>query len=239
MRDVTRSSDTFNRTTVEDREVFAETLMDLKRRGCCVLVTGKVNERARAAQSRRLFGQSNTSRHRVLTLIDATPSAVSRYLPEGITPTHSTVTKLDFIDDIRLVADFVDNAAQSETESTEVNDAISMATIGSLLHDPIREALRSESFRPGELRLGIATLRVLIDTDGLTATKAFVQTVRNELVDINGMGHFHLPGELEAKTFTAFRPLIDIHIELRQTNCVLEHRWHLLETGESTSWFRL
>lgn len=239
MDEATRGPGSSNQETVQDREAFAETLMDLKRRGCCVLVTGQVNERTRAAQSRRLFGQIDTDRQRVLTLTDATATSAARYLPERLTPTHSTVTMLDYTEQVRVIADTVEPSSQPPSVDTNSDDSASMGKLGTLLYDPIKDALQTDTHYPGELRLGIATLRILIDTDGLPATRAFIRAIRADILDTHGMGHFHLPGSLDSETVDALQSLVDIHIELRQTDCVPEHRWHLPETGESTSWIRL
>ncbi len=238
MDEATRSPVSSGPETVHDRKAFAERLMDLKRRGCCVLVTGQVNERTRAAQSRRLFGQSDTARQRVLTLTDATSASAARYLPQGITPTHSTVTTLDYTEQVRITTDTVDPTSQSTSDTTS-DDAASMGELGSLLYDPISDTLRTDTVHPGELRLGIATLHILLDTDGLSATRAFVRAIRADILDTHGMGHFHLPGSLDSETIAALWPLVDIHIKLRQSDCGSEHRWHLLETGQTTSWIRL
>ncbi len=235
MGDEARSSGSPNRTA-HDRDPFATELLGLKRRGCCVLVTGHVNEQVRAAQSCRLFGQSDESRRRVLLLTDATPDHTSQYLPAGIPPTHSTVTTLDYTEEVRDLTDTDDPTSQPSSADTSSGESASMTGLGALLCDPVSDAVRTDSPSPGELRLGIATLGVLIDTDSLRATKAFVRRVRDDILAVNGMGHIHLPGSPDPETFSALCPMIDIHIELRKPNCVPEHRWHLLETGQSTGW---
>lgn len=234
MDEVPRDPGSPTQQPVQDREAFARTLMELKRRGCCVLVTGQVSERMRAAQSRQLFGDSDAPRQRVLTLTDATPSSAIRYLPADLTPTHSTVTLLDYTDDVRVITS-IGLALESSTDSDET---ASMGDLGVLLYDAIADAIHTDTC-PGELRLGIATLGILLDTDGLTATRAFIRAIRADMVDVHGMAHFHLPGSPDSETVTALEPLIDIHIELRQLDTGPAHRWHLLERGETTSWLQL
>lgn len=219
---------------VQDREAFARALMELKRRGCCVLVTGQVNERTRAAQSRRLFGESDTPRQRVLTLTDATPSSAARYLPADLTPTHSTVTLLDFTDNVRVIT----SIGLALDTSTESDETAPMGDLGGLLYDAIGDAVHTDT-RPGELRLGIATLGILLDTDGRSATRAFIRAIRTDMLTAHGMAHFHLPGSPDSETIAALEPLIDIHIELREIDKEPAHRLHLLETGRATRWIRL
>ncbi|UPM42754.1 DUF7504 family protein [Halocatena salina] len=218
-------------------ESFTATLMRLKRRGCCVLVTGQVDERVRAAQSRRLFGECDESRQRVLTLTDATPGLDAQYLPENITPTHSSVTELDYTDVVRDVAGTVDPAF--EHSQPDIGLSGSMTGLGAILYDSVRETIRDDRTKPGELRLGIATLCVLLDTDGLSATETFIRALRTDILAVRGMGHFHLPGAPDSETLAALKSPIDIHIELRESNGIVEHQWHLLETDHLTDWLPL
>lgn len=235
MKGATRSPDSLTQSTEQDREAFAGTLMGLKRRGCCVLVTGQVDEEVRATQSRHLFGHSDEHRQRVLLLTDATPSLTSQYLPGDITAAHSTVSKLDYTDEARDIA--CSTSSSFNLSSVDpIKEPTSVAGIGALLCDPISNVIQADTLDPGELRLGIATLTILLDTDGLSATQAFLRKIRQQMLAAHGMAHFHLTSSIDAETFTALRPMIDIHIELRKPNSIPEHRWHLLETGHSTDW---
>lgn len=239
MEHISRSPDMASPKSAGEQESFTTTLMGLKRRGCCVLVTGQVSERVRAAQSRRLFGEGDQSRQRVLTLTDATPDLDAQYLPESITPAHSSVNELDYTNVVRNIADTANPSVGSPAPAVNSEVAGSMAGLGALLYDSVGEAVRNDQLRPGELRLGIATLCVLLDTDGLQATKAFIRTIRSDILSVRGMGHFHLPGSPDSATLAALESLIDIHIELRESNGNPEHRWHLLETDHSTDWLAL
>lgn len=239
MGDVPRNPDSPSRETAQNRDPFAVELMELKRRGCCVLVTGQVDERVRATQSRRLFGESNKSRQRVLILTEKSPSPTVRYLPEGISPMHSSVSTLDYTEIIRDMTGAVSPSPQLSPADIGPAASESMTGLCALLCNPVCNAIPTGSLRPGELRLGISTLGVLIDTDGLSATQAFVRAIRSDILAARGMGHFHFPGEPGSEIFSALGPLIDIHIELRKPDGIPEHRWHLLETDHSTGWLRL
>lgn len=205
MGDVTRSRRSPGEPFTRDRETFAGVLMDLERRGCCVLVTGRASER-------------------VLVL-------TTHYLPEDISPAHSTVTTLDYTD---VVRDITSTVTPSLQPADSVKAPQSETGLGALLCDPIETAVRDGSLGPGELRLGVATLGVILDTDGLSATRSFVRTLRQHMLAVRGMGHFHLPGSPDSETITVLYPLFDIHIELHKS--MPKHRWHLLETDYSTDW---
>lgn len=234
MRDVIRSSNSSGRESSQDRVSFAVALMELKRQGCCVLVTGRVNERTRAAQSSHLFGNNDASRHRVLALTDATASGLDWYLPDGISQAHSSVTVLDHTETVRDAAGTVDPSLQH----SDVDDGSPTIEggLGTMLRESIEATVRNGPTGPSVFRLGVATLGALIAIDGLSSTRAFVGAVRTGVVEVHGMVHFHLPGVPDPETFEALYPEIDIHIELRDSHHVPEHRWHLLEAGLSTDW---
>ncbi|RRJ31841.1 DUF7504 family protein [Halocatena pleomorpha] len=238
MGDVPRGPVSSSRETAQNRDLFAVELMGLKRRGCCVLVTGSVSERVRAAQSRRLFGESDTSRQRILIFTEQASSPTAQYLPDGIPSTHPSVRILDYTD---LVADMAGDISSSQQSLADVDPDTpeSMTGLCVLLCDPVCDAVPSDSLPPGELRLGITTLGTLVETDGLSATRAFVRSIRSDILAANGMGHFHFPDDPDPELLAALDPVIDIHIELRQSDDVPEHRWHLLGTEHSTGWLRL
>ncbi len=236
MADGISSSGDPSHATTRDQGSFSATLMGLKHRGCCVLVTGQVDERARAAQSRRLFGQTDEPRKRVLTLIEGSPCRTNQYLPTGITPAHSSVTTLDYTEEARDITVVTSSPSQPTAIDLGSGETASLSGLSAVLCDPLRDAIQADTRRPGELRLGIATLGTLIDIDGLSVTQTLIRTIRSDILDSHGMGHFHYPGEPDSDTIAALRPMIDIHVELRVLDGVLEHRWKLLETGHSTDW---
>lgn len=233
MRDVTHGPDSSNEDLSQDRASFAAELMQLKRQGCSVLVTGRVNERLHAAQSCQLFGARDASRHRVLTLTDATPARVCQYLPDGVAPADSSVTVLDYTETVRNVT----GAADTPLHQLDTDDSKTVGNrLGAMLCEPVEAAVRNGPTGPSVCRLGVATLGALIAIDGLSPTRSFVRTVRADVVDIHGIVHFHLPGTPDSKTLDTLYPVTDIHIELRESRCLPEHRWHLLDSDLSTDW---
>jgi hypothetical protein len=215
---------------------FASELMRLKHRGCCVLVTGSVGERVRAMQSRALFGGVEEYRQRVFALTDATPT--DQYLPDGLTPESSDVTVLNHTDTVRDVAGVADPSSlqQSASPSSVSAETASVTGFGATLSDSITETIQS-GLSPGELRVGVATLNALIAMDGLSATCAFIREIRADLRAAHGMGHVHLPGSPEADALDALRSVVDIHLELRESQQYTpRQRWHLLDADITTNW---
>lgn len=229
--------------TVGDR--FADELMRLKQRGCCILVTGSVSERVRTIQSRALFGSITEDRQRVFALTDATPSETVEYLPDGLTLEHSDVTVLDYTETVRDTTGIDPSSLQpypstdlSKTE-TPATETASMTGLGETLYDSIATTIQDD-LSPGELRVGVATLNALIAIDGLPSTCAFVDAVRTHMLATHGMGHVHFPGALDDDTLAALRPVVDIHLELRVSQQhPPEQRWHLVDEDITTNWIQL
>ncbi len=158
--------------------------MGLKHRGCCVLVTGQVDERARAAQSRRLFGQTDEPRKRVLTLIEARP-AVQTSISRQNYAAHSSVTTLDYTEEARDIT--VVTSSPSQTAIDLGSETASLSGLSAVLCDPLRDAIQADT-STGELRLSIATLGTLIDIDGLSVT--LIRTIRSDILDSHGWDIF-------------------------------------------------
>jgi hypothetical protein len=218
---------------------FASELMRLKRRGCCVLITGSVSERVRAMQSRALFGGIEEYRQRVLALTDATPTEKAQYLPDGLTPESSDVTVLNYTDTVRDVTGVADPSSLqlSASPSSVWTETTSVTGLGATLSDSITETIQS-GLSPGELRIGVATLNALIAMDGLPATCAFIREVRADLRAAHGMGHVHFPGSPDTDALVALRSVVDIHLELRESQRYTpEQRWHLLDADITTNWY--
>lgn len=220
-------------------EEFTTELRRLKRRGCCLLVTGSVNERVRAVQSRHLFGDAGAPRQRVLTLTDATPVGVTQYLPAGIEPEQPSVTVLDHTDAVRggSTAD-TSSARPAPSPSPSVSGSTTALTgLGATLYDALSAVLPRHRLAASELRVGVATLDALMTVDGLTSTQAFVRAMRTDMQAVRGMGHVHLSGSLDADTRAVLRSVVDIHLELRESQpSVTEQRWHLLEANITSDW---
>lgn len=221
------------------REPFASELTRLKQQGCCVLVTGSVSERVRAMQSDNLFGVADERRQRVLILTDATSGGTAQYLPDGITPEHPHVTVLDYTDDARNMAGVTDLSSLSPSmDSSSVSPESDRGDeLVTPLYEAITDTIQTDQLSAGELRVGVATLTPLITVDGLSAACTFVRAVRTEMLAAHGIAHVHLPGSPNANILTTFRSIVDIHLELRNSQqFVPEHRWQLLDADLTTTW---
>lgn len=217
---------------------FATTLEELKHRGCSLLVTGDVDSRTRAKQTRRLFGDPTIDRERVLVLTDTDRRQCIDTLPPGMTPDHPSVHLLNYHEPsaVSVRADADESGVSSRLESetavdglTDLRDAITDTIVGI--------QTRATFLAAGALRLGLTDLSVLLDLYGIDATKSFVRTTSSEIRDARGMGFCYLSEPSDDPIVRSLLPFFDIHIELREpTANPARHRWHLCAYDLSSAW---
>jgi hypothetical protein len=215
-----------DRRIEDDPHRFREILAELKQSGCRLLVTGNVETAVRAHESRSLFGRA-ADRHRVFGVTDLGHEAVAEHLPKGCS------TGGPDLDLIRQT-----ETRSSVSVSTQASSAATRARpFRRHLVDAIAQHRAGRSPTPAELRVGVATLRPLLDDDGIASTRQFVRVVGDETVRSRGMAHFHLGLSADSEATDALLRVVDIHIELRHTDdSAPEHRWTLLNYGERTGW---
>lgn len=217
---------------------FAATLEELKHRGCSLLVTGDVDSRTRAKQTRRLFGDPTIDRERVLVLTDTSRRQCIDTLPPGMTPDHPSVHLLNHRESravsVWAASDEADVSSRLESETgvdglTGLRDAITDTIAGI--------QTRTTFLAAGALRLGLTDLSVLLDLYGIDATKSFVRATSSEIRDARGMGFCYLSVSSDDPIVRALLPFFDIHIELREPAAnPTRHRWHLCAYDLSSAW---
>jgi hypothetical protein len=215
-----------------DSQRFTAALDGLKQSGCVVLVTGVVDETVRAAASRRLFGTPQLPRQRVVVHVDDTALQPASYLPHGITSDNTSVQLCDW-----------DSLMQGESEETE--DVHEIPTDLVVCSDRLGEIIEdseptSDEFAPGEIRVGVLTLSVIVEEYGRTATETFLTSFGQRVRSHHGLLHCHLPMESESATALALANTVDIHVHLRdQDGSLPEQRWYLCETDCCSKWMPL
>lgn len=223
------------------RDTFTTELTRLKQQGCCLLVTGSVSERVRAAQSQHLFGTPVEPRQRVLVVTDTITAGTARYLPPTVSPDDSDVTVLDALSTLRTrTAVGYSHSSSLDQPLDDASLPDDLVALHSALRDAIDVANREVQLPPGKLRIGLSSLCDLIERHGITATKTFVRAVTSDTRSMQGMTHFHFPGTLDSVTLTALKPVVDIHLELRDSfSRPPEQRWHLLGADLTSNWMTI
>ncbi|MFC5970923.1 hypothetical protein ACFPYI_06215 [Halomarina salina] len=205
---------------------FRDALTELKQSGCRLLLTGDVETTVRACESRSLFGSAD-GRHRIVGVTDVGDGVVADHLP-----TSCAVGSSD-LDLVRRSA--VRSSASRAAQGQPAAD--STQPFRRRLVDAIAQHRATRTPGPSELRVGVATLRPLLDDHGLDATRRFVGVVGGETVRSRGMAHFHLGMPSGTTASDALLHVVDVHVELRRArDGTPEHRWTLLNYGEQTGW---
>lgn len=216
---------------------FAEALGQLKERGCLVLVVGTVGDDAKYVGCRRLLGDELSRSRRRLFL--TTDSDVTNHPGARATCGHGdpgdsraityrtsarTATALESDAPMRVETDVVDGGIDTLMDTTE--SAI--------------EALetRAGGFEPGELRVCIDDLETIIANDDDVDVVEFISTLRDRVLESNGMAHAHITRTAPGIPVDAILPYFDAILEVdSRDEC--RQRWHVRDAGITTEWLEL
>lgn len=217
-----------------DSTALGETLRQLKRRGCSLLVTGTVPFETRAAMSRRLFGTPDEPRYRLLAVTNSVGLPVARYLPHGVTASAADVSVVDFADQLRGSTTASPSSGTGPTMRTDDTDR--MANLGTTVSTAIeRLAQQAGRFDAGTLRVGLASLRGPYDAED--PVRASVGRIVDDVVSRRGMVHCHL---LDTTLDDDLMEAFDVRIELRDRGTgAPEHRWVVPDRAVRTEWVPL
>lgn len=208
---------------------FEDVLASLKRNGCNLLVTGAVADDVTARATRKLLGTPTEPRERVLALTDPVVENPVTYLPGSLYPHHDGVEILDHRD----VGRSVGGAERSDGGTPKSLDAIGEELRATVLR-------RGRDTKPAQFRLGVVSLRPLLDRHDRDAFDQFVTTVSSAVTDTNGMAHYHLRLPDDDPAVDSLSPLFDARIELRQLDGMIpEQQWHVPEHDAETDWVTL
>jgi hypothetical protein len=191
-------------------------------------VTGETPAWVQQHASRKLFGATRLradepQRRRVVVRTDSAVDP-AKYLPTGTEVDDELVRVVSHTPPTRSAAAAqptgFDVAGPTISDSPDELAASVVETIESLVAvDGDVEA--------GELRLGVTSLRPLVETSGVDATVAFCTTVTEAVRSHGGMAHFHYPvGEVDALVLNLDDHL-DARIDLRQDGGTpVQCRWY-------------
>jgi hypothetical protein len=223
----------FNRAGDSTR-TLRERLRALKSRGCNLLVTGAVREEVSQRMTRKVLGDPELSRTRILALTDQDRADVPDLLPDGVAPGNDAVRVVD--------ADFGTREASAANPSAPDHGwgRSDLDDLQNVLCNAITTAKIAQSgFDPAELRVSLFTLSHLVNQYDPAAVERFVSTVGDHVAGTSGMAHYHLPLADDAKTVRRLSPLFDARIELREKHGRPEQRWHFPADEHSTEWVGL
>lgn len=217
----------------ETAAVFTRALAGLKRRGSNFLLVGpepameQACERflgdATAEPRRRLFVRTGGNCPHAYGMANAN-NAVNVKVIEQATETRSTAT--------------VSNS-ENHVDKT-VLDTESLATLGIEISKAIEEFEEEGGpLMSSELRVCFDSLTSLADEHDNETVFRFLHVLTGRIRNVNGMGHFHLPVEMDSTIVRTLLPVFDAAVEVRTTGGNVEQRWHLVRQDVTTEWLTL
>ncbi|MWG34549.1 DUF7504 family protein [Halomarina oriensis] len=225
---------------------FQDLLAEHKRQGCRILVTGAVDRSVVALQNRLLLGPEAAGRERTLAVVDVGDTRVAEHVPEAAAADGGTrLVRYRSVRDGSTAASSgsasTNVAVSGETDAVFERERTPLVDLRAALVDVVaahRE--RADGVRPAALRVGVVTLRPLLDEHPRPAVRRFVRIVGDEVARSRGYAHFLLPIPSSDPLVDALLPTVDIHIRLRdRPESEPEQSWHLLDHGETSGWLPL
>jgi hypothetical protein len=215
---------------------FAKALASLKRRGSNLLLVGPAYEAAHLPASRRLLGDADTPRERLLVLTDRDAARDVR-LPDGAEPVrtveHRTLTR--------------STATRPSTSPGPLSPTgpdgappDPLVSLGNEVADEIVAAEeRTDGLAPSQLRVCVDSLGPLVDEHDTDRVVAFLHAMTRDVTRVNGMAHYHLPVPADSDVVQLIEPLFEAVVELRVVSDGPQQRWRLTDGSGSTDWIAL
>ncbi|WP_132058822.1 DUF7504 family protein [Halorussus amylolyticus] len=211
--------------TTSDDELteFRSHLNRLKQTGCTILVVGDAPRRLFTRTSAQLLGDDDTVRYRLVAATDATIESIVERLPAAEQlpcPLADTVHILNHAGAPRsMTAASNPDAPPSfaDVRETRIADP-ELAGLQSALIDGIEEFARGTDLRPADLRVGVDSLKPLVDHYGEDVVRRCLRIVGGHVRDHDAMAHYVLPGAYESDRVQALVDEVDLVIEVRGVN---------------------
>ncbi|MEF8840900.1 MAG: hypothetical protein V5A62_04650 [Haloarculaceae archaeon] len=215
---------------------FAKALASLKRRGSNLLLVGPAYESAHLPASRRLMGDGDSPRERLLVLTDRDAAREAR-LPDGAEPVrtveHRTLTR-------SAAARPAPSPAPLSISGPDGEPHDPLVALGNEVADEIAAAdERVDGLAPGQLRVCVDSLAPLVEEHDRQRIVTFLHAMTSDVDRVNGMGHYHLPVPADDEVVAFIEPLFDAVIELRVGTDGPQQRWTLTDGRGSTDWLPL
>lgn len=210
----------------DDVAEFNDFLRDAKRRGCNLLITGRVSREVSALCSRIMFGCGD--RRRILALTD--PDALDQrdYLPSGTKPSDAATSVLD--------GQSLDRSATGRR--TRADDGRTLQHWQRRIQTEIDDHASAVELEPAELRLGIESLTAFRERYSTPEIRHALHVITGVVRSVGGMGHYHLHSDDEWTDEIADpRFPFDARVELRnEEGRPPEQRWHVPALETTTDW---
>lgn len=210
-------------------DTFAALLDRLKKRGTSVLVVGDLSTDLEQALSRRMMGSPDEQRYRLLAALRPLESPAG-WFPESVTPEDEWV---NVVDHGGLPRGGV--AATNGTASSGA-DLPSASQLADRVDDWVTRVERETDPEPGAIRVGIASLDVLLEREDVGAPREVAERVHGLMREHQGVAHLYFPRRRSSPVVQQITVWVDVVVEVRTSEGRPEQRWAVQDTVE-TSWF--
>lgn len=207
-------------------DTFAALLDRLKRRGTSVLVVGDLSADLERALSRRMMGHPDEERYRLLAALQP-PERPDRWFPGSLSPGDEWV---DVVDHWGLARDTAATASEGGAATPRTEDLVDS------IEDWVSRVDREADPDPGEMRVGVGALDVLLERDGVAAPRQVAERVHALMRDHQGVAHLYFPRSRSSPVVEQITVWVDVVVEVRAEKGRPEQRWAVQDTVE-TSWF--
>lgn len=216
-----------------------QTLSELKRRGCNILVVGSAALDARQALTRRLLGDALTeSRKRLFVFTDGVYT--HERLGNGSQDTDSVrVVSQSAVVRSPAVTEGLSGSSLGGPVSREYVEADDLGSLSWAIGDAITAFETSGGLDTGELRLCFDSLSPLVDENGVQSVRRFVSVVGGRVNSVSGMAHYHLSVPCDDPLVDELAESFDAVVELRVCDETPEHRWRFPDRSLSTEWLAI
>jgi hypothetical protein len=225
-----------DRSAYEETSALVQELDVLKQRGSNLLVVGSRMPAAHRAACRQFLGaESAEPRRRLFALADPCTPIEERVL--------STETDPDSLRVVRYATGNRSAAAASPAVEPSIDETPiehdEIGEFGLALSRAIAEfEAASGGLSPAELRLCFDSLTPLLSEYEPETTFRFFHLLTRRVRSVDGMGHYHLTTDRDARIVALLEPLFDAVIELCLHEGSLHQRWWLRDSGLTTGWLQ-
>lgn len=213
-------------------DTFAALLDRLKRRGTSVLVVGDLSGDLERALSRRMMGAPSETRYRLLASLKPTGSP-GRWFPDSVTPDDEWV---DLVEGCELARDGAATTAPDPGPPESGATGSPGGGVVDRIEDWVDAVDAEAAPGPGELRVGVASLDVLLERDGVDAPRRAAERVHDLMREHQGVAHLYFPRPRSSRVVQQTTVWVDVVVEVRTSEGRPEQRWSVQDTVE-TSWF--
>lgn len=229
-------NDQKNRDRFASVGAFVNSLPELRKNGCALLVVGDVPQDVHAHASRQMLGlNQREKRHRLLVLTDGDYTGASRRLSK---------TSADFANTTSIIA----HKPQSRSATTGPHPSLEpiskrelyRADLGDLclaIHEEIEVVEeRMSELNPAGLRVCLSSLLPLLGEHDSETIFRFLHLMSWRAKFSRGIIHVHLPVQRDCSNVRLFEPLFDAVIELRIQGSEIQQRWRLTDGEGMSRW---